>query len=235
MEGILFIRKYPACMANGRFSGIAKCLKSVLGANGYSETTDGHKVTFFFPGYGKTLAKNILADIACAINAGEISDIVDFGGAGALDRGLRMGDLILSCGEICDDATEFCSLQRRPETVSIVQKMALEAQHEFWCGKILTSSRIVAKRQDRLDWCHKTKTVAVQMEHGWLLRRIQQAVNPKAFERLRVTHVELIIDQVPHEETGKKAIWTFLCNLRKNHQMLEGLKTKFLKEFCQLS
>jgi hypothetical protein len=233
MKSILFIRKYPTCLACGRAEGLKKSFNSVFG-NGQTEVIRWHKVIFFFPGYGNH-TRRIPDDIVRGINSGEISDIVDFGAGGALNPALKVGDLFLSEGEVCCNGSELLT-KTRPGTEQIVRRMARDLGRNFHKGKILTADKIVSSRSERLKYFEELNAGVVQMEHYWFVDMLKRIVDPKAFEDLHFTHIELVADEVPKDSAflleGIIAFFRALvmCVFR-NDYYLGRLKVRFLSDF----
>ncbi len=237
MKGVLFIRKFPSCLAPSYAKGLERSARSVFGA-GQWEIINGHKVVFLFPGLGKKIRK-IPSTIVAAIDSGEISDVVDFGATGALDPGLRVGDMVLSEGEVCCNGSKpFPRRCRNAKAREILQSIAIERRRKLWEGKILTSDKVVARASERIDWLYKTEAIAVQMEHFWFVQKLQQAVTQQAFDALYFTHVELIADEVPQGNATLfeklRAIFKALdiCVFRNDFH-LGRLKLRFLQEFLE--
>lgn len=240
MRNILFIRKYPTSLASGWLKGLRGSFNSIF-RNGQTETIKGHKITFFFPGYG-THIRDIPDSIIRDIVSGEISDIVDFGGGGALDPALKTGDLFLSKGEICCNGLELLNIKRRPHVENIIKKMADELGRCFYKGKILTASKIVAGRSKRLEYYKKLDVGIVQMEHYWFINKLRKLVAPELFDALYFTHVELVVDEVPRENMScseiAKEFLRVLAWFLRNDYYLGRLKIRFLSEFlsnCEVS
>lgn len=165
MRDLLFIRKYPSHLSGGYFEGLMKSANSVFRRNGQVEVIGGHRVIFFFPGYGKH-TRNLPDEIIKNINSGAISDIVDFGAGGALDPVLKLGDLVLSAGEVCcDGGSELIDQKRRPQVEGIVRKIADDEGRNFYKKKILTASKVISRRLERLKYYECTGAGVVQMEH----------------------------------------------------------------------
>jgi len=220
-------------LACGLAEGLKKSFNSVFG-NGQAEVIRGHKVIFFFSGYGNH-TRRIPDDIVRGINSGEISDIVDFGAGGALNPELKIGDLFFSEGETCCNGSELL-MEARPETEQIVRKMAMDLGVNFHKGKILTADKIVSSRSERLKYFEKLNAGVIQMEHYWFVDRLRRIVDPKAFDNLHFAHIELVVDEVPKDGASfLKGINAFfralvMCVFR-NDYYLGRLKVRFLSDF----
>ena len=233
MRDILFMRKYPTALARGRMQALWKTGHSIFG-EGQAEIIAGHRVIFFFSGYG-TRIRTIPSAIVRDINNGTISDVIDVGAGGALDPALKVGDLVLSGGEVNIDGSVLPTQRRRDEVAGIVKAIADESRCGFYQQRILTSRRVVAGRAERLRLYEETGAGVVQMEHYWFVDRLKSLVTAEAFAALHMTHVELVADAVPGAQASRfermnMALRAFdICVLR-NDQHLGRLKTRLLFE-----
>jgi hypothetical protein len=171
-------------------------IKSWLCLLGFAQkdVINGHEVIFVFPGYGKHIRKIPQAVIG-GINSGNITDVVDFGGGGALSPLLKAGALVLCIREECREWTY--NPLRRNEASDAVARTA-EIFGRFWIfGSVLTWPKIVARRKDRILHRHKDGADIVQMEHCYFVQKLSQSVEPEAFSNLFFTHVEMVVDAVP--------------------------------------
>lgn len=237
MKGVLFARKYPACLSRDFLGGLAGSVQSVFG-RGKSEKVAGCDVTFFFPGFGKRIRKIPQSVVDC-INAGQITDVVDFGAAGALDCDMQVGDVVFSTAEICSDDGWTFYPSCRPNAQLAAMEIAVQCGFRFFEGPILTSSKIVARRAERLALKERFGAIAVQMEHAWFVRELENLVNRDAFTKLCFTHIELICDAVPANKAGfldrTRNLWRALniC-LLSNDYHLGRYKAQFLREFLRM-
>lgn len=193
------------------------------------------------PGYGK-LQRIPHPSIIEKLNSGQITDIVDIGGGGALDPALKRGDLILSAGDILFDSLQPIPVHRRQEMPQIVQAIADRRKRRFFEGNILTSHKIIASKEKRAKVHETTKCAVVQMEHCWFLRALENIMCPRSFSRLYVTHIEIVADIVPKRDTIGQQFWEMCygvdyCFLR-NQQNIGPIKSDFLefwlkRDFCE--
>jgi purine-nucleoside phosphorylase len=193
IKDILFIRKYPRSLEKN--SHFKKQLQSIISSRGATTYYAGHDITFLFLGYGKK-QRIPHPTIIEKLNSGKITDIVDIGGGGALDPTLKRGDLILSAEDISLDTLRPLKVRRRKEIQNIVQTLANNKQRRFFEGKILTSAKIIASKEDRIAMYNQTKCAIVQMEHFWFLQALQNIMEPQSFSNLYITHIEIVADVV---------------------------------------
>jgi len=75
------------------------------------------------------------------------------------------------------------------------------------------------------------------MEHMWFIQQIKSRLSKEAFERLFITHLEIVSDIVPENENIFLSIWWILKAVKyvviDNQQNVGVFKTKFLKEFLK--
>ena len=192
----------------------------------------GHDITFLVPGYGK-FQRLPHPTIIEKLDSGQITDIVDIGGSGALDPALRRGDLILSVGDIPFDTLEPLLVKRRQGISQIVQAIANQRKRRFFESNILTSHEIIASKKKRAVVHKKTKCAVVQMEHCWFLQILKNIMRPQSFDRLYVTHIEVVADAVPKRDSAMQH-FTELCHgfdycLLRNQQNIGTIKSDFLK------
>jgi purine-nucleoside phosphorylase len=138
------------------------------------------------------------------IREGAISEIVDIGCAGALDPGLRRGDLVLSSQDIAFDDAVPVAVHRRPELRSPLQAVAARRGVVLQVAPILTHERFIASRAERIELFERTSCAAVQMEHAWFLQLLKPLLTADRYEKIRITHLVLITDAVPRG-TGRMA------------------------------
>jgi len=204
VKDILFIRQYPTSLEKaGR---VRRWIESISDPKGTTAKCFDHRITFYFAGVGTRLRRPH-PDLISRINAGQISDIVDVGGAGALDPRLNRGDLVLSSKDICIDNSPLLPVKRRAEIKGILETLADRRQVLFQTGKILTHCNLVISRARRLELFQLTGCSVVQMEHCWFLRALQEWVRPEAFASLHVTHVEMVSDAVPENDNALSSLF----------------------------
>ena len=230
IKDILFIRSYPKNITIAPLN--RDVLKSIIRREGVTIAYGRHNITFLFPGIGK-LQKNPSQHIIERINSGLITDIIDIGGGGALDPALKRGDLVLSCEDIPHDTKMRTKVQRRPDMKDIVQRLAEQYNSRFYEGKMLTSPHVVMDREERKYLHELTGCLIVQMEHCWFVRKIQRYVDPTAFKNLCFTHVEVVSDEVPKNDSLSNRIlelyYIFKYCLVFNQNYLGNIKRDFLK------
>jgi len=230
VKDILFIRQYPTPLEKaGR---VRRWIESRTDPRGTTATLAGHRITFYFPGVGTRLRRPH-PDLISRINTGQISDIVDVGGAGALDPRLNRGDLVLSSKDICIDNSQPLPVKRRAEIEGILETLADRRQVLFLTGRILTHYNLILSRTRRLELFKETGCSVVQLEHCWFLRALQEWVHPEAFSSLHVTHVEMVSDAVPKSNNALSSLFEFwhvinTCVLF-NQRRLGRLKSEVLE------
>lgn len=230
VKDILFIRKYPSPLK--KKSNFKRRLQSIISRRGTTTRYAGYDITFFFVGCGRKI-RIPNSTIIEKLNSGEITDIVDIGGGGALNPKLKRGDLILSCGDIPSDTLKPLKVKRREEIRSVVQALAERGKRHFFEEKILTSTKLITSKKERIALYEQTRCSIVQMEHCWFIRALQKAMTSDAFNELYVTHMEIVSDVVVQEDTViNNALELFhginYCVLRNQHY-LGNLKSEFLK------
>jgi purine-nucleoside phosphorylase len=136
---------------------------------------------------------------------GAIDEIVDIGCAGALDPSLGRGDLVLSSDDLPFDATIPIDVRRRSGLGSLLQGVAARRGVRLKAAPILTHERFISERNARIGLFERTGCAAVQMEHAWFLQRLQALLPAESFEELRVTHLVLITDAVPPNNSRRAA------------------------------
>ncbi|MBN2552010.1 MAG: hypothetical protein JXB06_04545 [Spirochaetales bacterium] len=196
---ILFLRVPPAGLVKpvgsvGR--PVPARLRAVFDRDGFRGRAGQRSVTCFWIGMGRRVrvpGRRLLERIRC----GEITEIIDIGCAGALDPALRRGDMVLSSDDIVFDGGLPVVVSRRPELSSILAEVAAGRGAAFRRAPILTHERFVARREQRIELFERTGCVAVQMEHAWFVRLLQQLLAADRFEKIRITHLVLITDAVP--------------------------------------
>ncbi|MHC4310501.1 MAG: phosphorylase family protein, partial [Planctomycetota bacterium] len=207
-------------------------VQSVVSSKGATTRYAGHNITFLFLGYGKR-QRIPHPTIIEKLNSGKITDIVDIGGGGALDPTLKRGDLIVSTEDIPSDSLKPLKVRRRKEITSIVQILANKKQRRYFEGKILTSDRIIASKEERIALHKQTQCSIVQMEHCWFLRALQNVMKHRSFRELHCTHIEIVADVVQQRDA-------FLDNLIEvfhgfnycilfNQHYIGKVKSDFLK------
>ena len=230
IKDILFIRSYPKNLTISPSNG--HVLKSILGSEGVTIAYGRHNITFVFPGIGK-LQKRPSKNIIDRINSGLITDVIDIGGGGALDPALKRGDFVLSCEDIPHDTKIPTKVKRRPGMKDIVQKLAEQYNSRLYEGKILTSPHVVMRREKRKYLHELTGCLIVQMEHCWFVRRLEKYVDSTAFKKLYFTHVEVVSDEVPKNDSLSNRIlelyYIFKYCLIFNQNYLGNIKKDFLK------
>ena len=230
VKDILFIRQYPTALE--REGRVRRWIESGTDPRGTTVTWTGRRITFFLPGVGTRL-RQPHPDLISRINTGQISDILDVGGAGALDPRLRRGDLVLSSQDICSGSSRPLPVKRRAEIEELLATLARRRQVNFQVGSILTHHNLVLSRTRRLQLFQESGCSVVQMEHCWFLRALQERVHPEAFASLHVTHVEMVSDAVPINGNPLFAlfeIWHVIntCAVL-NQRRLGRLKSEFLE------
>lgn len=229
IKDILFIRQYPTCLE--ATSRLGRWRRSCVDGRGASVRVAGHDVTFFFPGYGGRL-RTPHPSIIEKLESGWITDIVDIGGGGALDPGLKRGDLVLSTGDVPRVGSPPMRVGKRKGIKTIVEALAKRNGRAFYESKILTSEKVISSRRKRIALFEKTGCSVVQMEHCRFLRLLEKALSPESFRKLHVTHVEIVADVIP---SGNRFIHKFpeivrgidFCVLRNQHH-IGKIKKKFL-------
>jgi len=230
IKDILFIRKHPRFL--DKTSHLKKQLQSIISSRGATTHYEGHDITFLFPGYGK---KQRLPHptIIEKLNSGKITDIVNIGGGGALDPTLKRGDLILSAEDISLDTLRPLKVRRRKEIQNIVQTLASKKQRRFFEGKILTSAKIIASKEERIALYNQTKCSIVQMEHCWFLQALQNVMAPQSFSNLYITHIEIVADVVQQKGAFLKNFLELFYGINYcillNQHYIGKVKSDFLK------
>jgi len=230
IKDILFIRKYPRFLEKN--SHFRKQLQSIISSRGATTRYAGHDITFLFLGYGKK-QRIPHPSIIEKLNSEKITDIVDIGGGGALDPALKRGDLILSAEDISLDNLRPLKVRRRKEIQNIVQTLAKNKQRRFFEGKILTSAKIIASKEERIAMYNQTKCLIVQMEHCWFLQALQNVVEPQSFGNLYITHIEIAADVVQRRDAFLNNFLELLYGvnycLLLNQHYIGKVKSDFLK------
>jgi hypothetical protein len=232
VRDILFIRRCPALPA--RTGRAHRSIGIWFDSRGNTVSWAGHEITFFRPGFG-TRIRELHPDIIAGVRSGRITDLVDVAGAGALDPCLKRGDLVLSSGDLCIDTLRAVQVQRRDEIQGIVRALAAARKVDFRVGTILTHTRVVGSRKQRLDLFEQTGCSVVQMEHGWFLRSLGRRLDAGSFSDLRVTHLEVVTDAVPGVDRWDHTLaeaWHGIlnCSVRRGH-CLEDVKRDFLNSW----
>ena len=229
IKDILFIRKYPTSFE--KTSPRKKWLKSCIDRRGTTVHYAGHNITFFFPGCGRRL-RRLHPAIIDKLNTGQITDIVDIGGGGALNPDLKCGDLVMATEDIPFDTLQPLGLRSRKEITDIVKLLALKNVSSFYEGKILTHEKIIFSREARIKLYESTQCLVVQLEHCWFLRSLQSVLEPKYFNSLYVTHIEVISDAVPTSNTFTDGLVEAFHGLNtcilRNQYHLGKIKSNFL-------
>ena len=234
IKDVLLMRQYATSFSERDKKESLK--SSVNDALGYTTNFNGHDITFFFPWYGQNI-RRISDEIINGINNGTITDIIDIGWWWALDPHLKLGDFVFSEWDITPDFLEPISLNSRPETKEIFRKIAEDAGRKFATSKILTTKKIIRHKGDRLELFKKTWAKVVQMEHYRFVSQIKSRVKPEAFEKLYISHLEIVSDEVPSTTSFIESTWWILkavnyCVL-SNKKHIWVFKTKFLNEFLK--
>lgn len=234
IKDILFIRSYPKNITIPPSN--RDVLKSIIRSKGVTIAYGRHNITFLFPGIGK-LQKNPSKNIIDRINSGLITDVIDIGGGGALDPALKRGDFVLSCEDIPHDTKIPTKVKRRPDMKEIVQRLVVQNNSRFYEGKILTSPHVVMRREKRKYLHDLTGCLIVQMEHCWLVKTLERYVDSKVFKNLYFTHVEVVSDEVPKNDSLSNSIlelyYVFKHCLIFNQNYLGNIKKDFLKLFLK--
>ncbi len=229
IQDILFIRSFPKNITIPPSN--RNVLESIIRKSGITVPCGRHNITFLFPGVGK-FQKTPSQEIIHRINTGLITDIIDIGAGGALDHTLQRGDLVLSYEDIPSDTKTPIKVQRRLEIKDIVQKLADKYSSRFHEGKILTSSHAVTKREERSYLYSLTGCSVVQMEHCWFIRKIERLVSSVVFKNLFFTHIEIVSDEVPKNDSFSYRILELYYILKyclfHNQNYLGNIKTDFL-------
>ncbi len=229
IQDILFIRSYPKNITIAPSN--RDVLKSIIRREGVTIAYGRHNITFLFPGIGK-LQKSPSQNVIERINSGLITDVIDIGGGGALDPALKRGDLVLSCEDIPHDTKIPTKVKRRPDMKENVQRLAEQNNSRYFEGKILTSSHVVTRREERKYLHDLTGCLIVQMEHCWFVRRLERYVDSTAFKNLCFTHVEIVSDEVPENDSLASRIlelyYIFKYCLFFNQNYLGNIKRDFL-------
>lgn len=230
MRDILFIRTYPKNITIA--PSHRNVLKSIIRRQGVTIAYGRHNITFLYPGIGK-LQKKPSPNIIDQINSGLITDVIDIGGGGALDPALKRGDLVLSSEDIPYDTKIPAKVKRRPEMKDIVRRLAEQYNSRFYEGKILTSPHVIIKREARRSVHNMTGCLVVQMEHCWFVRKLQRYVNDTAFKNLYFTHIEVVSDEVPKNDSLSNRMFELYYALKYcllfNQIYLGSIKRDFLK------
>jgi len=230
IKDVLFIRKYPIFL--NETAHLKKQLQSIISNRGATTRYAGHDITFLFLGYGKR-QRIPHPTIIEKLNLGKITDIVDIGAGGALDPTLKRGDLILSVEDIPVDTLQPLKVRRRKEVQNIVRILANKKQGRFFERKILTSSKIIASKEERITLYNQTQCSIVQMEHCWFLRALQNMMEPQTFSKLYITHIEIVADVVQQGDAFLNNLLELFhginyCILFNQHN-LGKVKSDFLK------
>jgi len=232
VKDILFIRSYPKNISI--VPSNSHVLKSIVGSEGVTIAYGRHNITFLFPGLGK-LQKSPSPNIIDRINSGLITDVIDIGGGGALDQALKRGDFVLSCEDIPHDTKIPTKVKRRPGMKDIVQKLAEQYNSRLYEGKILTCPHVVMSREKRKYLHDLTGCSIVQMEHCWFVRRLEKYVDSTTFKNIYFTHVEVVSDEVPKNDSLSKRIFELYYAFKYccvyNQNSLGNIKIDFLKLF----
>lgn len=231
VKDILFIRKYPRGFSSENH--LKRQFQSILSDKGTTTHYRGHNITFLFLGCGK-IQKRLPPSIIEKLNSGKITDIIDIGGGGALDPALQKGDIVLSTNDLPVDSLIPFNVRRRQAVGKILENIAREQSCGYYERNILTSDEIIASNKRRISLYHQTQCSVVQMEHGWFLRNLQKNLDPLSFNRLYVTHIEIISDTL----TCDDILLSFLellnamkyCFLN-NHHYIGKVKSRFLKRW----
>ena len=230
IKDILFIRKYPRFLEKN--SHFKKQFQSIISSRGATTHYAGHDITFLFLGYGKK-QRIPHPTIIGKLNSGKITDVVDIGGGGALDPTLKRGDLILSAEDISFDTLQPLKVRRRKDIQNIVQTLANNKQRRFFERKILTSTKIIASKEEKIDLYNQTKCSIVQMEHSWFLQALQNVMEPQSFSNLYITHIEIVTDVVQQRDSFLNIFLELLHSINYcillNQHYIGKVKSDFLK------
>jgi hypothetical protein len=196
---ILFLRVPPRGLLRP-FSGIRGSgpnrFGAVAAADGIRGRVGERNVTSFWIGMGRGVrmpGRKLLQ----RLREGAIAEIVDIGCAGALDSGLRRGDLVLSSADIALNCPDPISVRRRPELRPILKEVAAGRGVSLHIAPILTHERFISSRTERIELFERTGCAAVQMEHAWFLQLLQTLLPVDRYEKIRITHLVFITDAVP--------------------------------------
>lgn len=195
-----------------------------------------HDVTFFFPGYW-TKQRTLSNEIIEKIESWEITDIVDIWMWWALDPNLKIWDFIFWEWDITRENNSPITENIRSNAREIFEKIAKENNRNFYSSKILTTEKIIWPKKDRIELFEKTWAKIVQMEHVWFVGQIKKRISKEAFEKLFITHLEIVSDEVPEKENFFLSIWWIIKAVKyviiDNQKNIWVFKTKFLKEFLK--
>jgi hypothetical protein len=209
---------------------------SIKDALWYTTSFNDHNITFFFPWYGQNI-RRISDEIINGINSGTITDIVDISWWWALDPHLKIWDFVFSEGDITPDFQEPISLNFRPEIEGIFRKIAEDAGRKFTTSKVLTTKKTIRHKGDRLELFKKTWAKVAQMEHYRFVSQIKSRVKPEAFEKLHISHLEIVSDEVPSTTSFIQSAWWVLKAINywviSNQKHIWVFKTKFLQDFLK--
>lgn len=216
-------------MRFAREMAVRRLCHSLVRPTGANVILNGHRITFLFPGVGKHI-RQIHSRIIEQINSGQITDIIDIGGAGALTQNLRVGDFVLSTTDISVDRTCALPCKRRRSIRRTIEEVARNRGAAFFEGPILTASNMVLSPRKRALHYLESHCLAVQMEHAWLLQQIQRQVLPAAFNQIFVTHLEIITDSFPKMAvaSGLSCLQAFANTVVFNQSFLGSAKTEIL-------
>ncbi len=234
IKWVLLMRRYATSFSEENTKQNLK--NSTKDENGASVSFSNHEVTFFFPGYGKK--QRILWDeIIAKIESWEITDIVDIWMWGALDPSLIMWDFVFGEWDITMNNNTPITKNIRWGAEEIFKKMAEENGRNFYSSKILTTEKIISAKKERVELFEKSWAKIVQMEHIWFVEQIKSKISKEAFERLFITHLEIVSDIVPEKENIFLSVWGILKAVKyviiDNQKNVWVFKTKFLKEFLK--
>lgn len=230
VRDILFIRSYPKYFIKNHY--LKNTFQSLANNKGITARYGNHNITFLFPGIGKK-QKIPHKSLIHRINSGLITDIVDIGGGGALDPQLKRGDIILSSNDVPADTMEPIKVKRRKEIKNIIKNIADKRESRFYERNILTSTKLVGKRDTRLNLLYKTQCSVVQMEHCWFLRSLATRMSSQSLDSVYVTHIEVVTDEVPADQSflasTKELYFGLTYCLLFNNKYLGTIKNDFLK------
>jgi hypothetical protein len=202
---ILFLRVAPPGVVRPlKVSGSKRPnrLRAAFAPNGARGRAMQRPITSFWIGLGRGV-RIPGRELLDRLRQGAVEEIVDIGCAGALDPALTRGDLVLSSDDLVFDAAAPLSVRRRAGIVPLLQEVAARRGVGLKVAPILTHERFIADRSARIELFERTGCAAVQMEHAWFLQRLQPLLPAGRFEQLRVTHLVLITDAVPHSDSRR--------------------------------
>lgn len=132
----------------------------------YEITIEGRRVAFFHPSVGAPLAVGML-ETAIALGA---TKFVACGGAGALDREITVGHLVVVDSAIRDEGTSYHYLPPSREVlaglreVEVISRILSKKSIPFVTGKTWTTDAPYRETQNRINARRKEGALMVDME-----------------------------------------------------------------------